>query len=89
MRNSQKRNHVGRRYELLKGVDPRKDQSYFLSEIDGNVLSRVLFPVGSLLKTEVKEIARKVGLHVFDKKESMGICFIGERRMRCTFLGSF
>lgn len=69
--------------ELLKGADPKKDQSYFLSEVQGEVLSRTLFPVGGLPKLRVKEIAKQAGLHVFNKKESMGICFIGERNMRC------
>ena len=69
--------------ELLRGVDKTKDQSYFLSEIDGSLLPRILFPVGSLPKSQVKRIAQEAGLHVYNKKESMGICFIGERRMKC------
>ena len=68
--------------ELLKGTDPKKDQSYFLSEVQSEVLSRTLFPIGELPKSRVKEIAKQAGLHVFNKKESMGICFIGERNMR-------
>ena len=71
--------------ELLRGVDRNKDQSYFLSEIDGRVLSRILFPVFSLQKSQVKKIAQEAKLHVYNKKESMGICFIGERRMKCCY----
>ena len=67
---------------IIIGNDAKKDQSYFLSEIQGEVLSRTLFPIGNLLKSRVKEIAKQAGLHVFNKKESMGICFIGERNMR-------
>lgn len=68
--------------KLFKGLDPNKDQTYFLSTIQKNVLDRVLFPVGSILKKEVKEIAEKLGLDVAHKKESMGICFIGKRDFR-------
>jgi tRNA-uridine 2-sulfurtransferase len=64
---------------LLKGVDPRKDQSYFLHAMPGNALARTLFPVGELQKDEVRRIARDLTLPVFDKKDSTGICFIGER----------
>ena len=67
------------RLELLKGLDPAKDQSYFLHAIHGETLARTLFPVGELHKTEVREIARRETLPVFDKKDSTGICFIGER----------
>ncbi|KAK8806272.1 hypothetical protein WA171_007356 [Blastocystis sp. BT1] len=74
--------------ELLRGIDRTKDQSYFLSEIDGSLLPRILFPVGSLHKSQVKRIAQEAGLHVYNKKESMGICFIGERRMK-SFLQNY
>ncbi len=64
---------------LLKGKDPQKDQSYFLHAIAGNSLEKVLFPIGGMEKTEVRRIAKEHGLPVFDKKDSTGICFIGER----------
>lgn len=69
--------------ELLRGVDERKDQSYFLSQIDGSILQRILFPVGGMKKPDVKALAHRVGIHVDKKKESVGICFIGERNMKC------
>lgn len=64
---------------LLKGLDPAKDQSYFLHAIDRAALARTLFPIGELHKPAVREIARRETLPVFDKKDSTGICFIGER----------
>jgi tRNA-specific 2-thiouridylase len=64
---------------LRKGVDPAKDQSYFLHAVAAENLRDVLMPLGSLFKSEVREIARKAGLSVAEKKDSTGICFIGER----------
>ena len=64
---------------LLKGKDPAKDQSYFLNAINGEVLDRVLFPLGDLHKSEVRKIAHELELPTRDKKDSTGICFIGER----------
>lgn len=64
---------------LIKGSDPGKDQTYFLHAINGKVLDRVLFPVGALQKSEVREIARRYDLATQAKKDSTGICFIGER----------
>jgi tRNA-specific 2-thiouridylase len=64
---------------LLKGVDPAKDQSYFLHAVAAADLVDVLMPLGSLLKSDVREIARDAGLAVAEKKDSTGICFIGER----------
>ena len=64
---------------LYKGIDKSKDQSYFLHAIDGRVLSKTLFPLGELKKTEVRDIARNNNLITGDKKDSTGICFIGER----------
>ena len=64
---------------LYKGIDNSKDQSYFLHAIDGKVLSKTLFPLGELKKTEVRDIARNNNLITGDKKDSTGICFIGER----------
>lgn len=68
--------------QLLRGIDESKDQSYFLHRLTQEQISRVLFPVGSLRKTEVRDIARGVGLPNARKKDSTGICFIGERDFR-------
>jgi tRNA-uridine 2-sulfurtransferase len=70
------------RFELLKGLDPAKDQSYFLHRLTQAQLSRTLFPVGELKKTEVRRIAAEIGLPNAKKKDSTGICFIGERPFR-------
>jgi len=68
--------------ELLKARDPDKDQSYFLHAVSREHFARVLFPLGELTKAEVRDIAREAGLPVFDKPDSTGICFIGERPFR-------
>ncbi|MDQ7912147.1 tRNA 2-thiouridine(34) synthase MnmA [Pseudomonas sp. 102515] len=65
---------------LLKGLDANKDQSYFLHAVGGEQLARTLFPVGELEKPEVRAIAELHGLATARKKDSTGICFIGERR---------
>ena len=70
------------RFELLKGLDPAKDQSYFLHRLTQAQLSKTLFPVGALKKTEVRRIAAEIGLPNAKKKDSTGICFIGERPFR-------
>jgi tRNA-specific 2-thiouridylase len=70
------------RHELLKGLDPSKDQSYFLHRLNQAQLSKTLFPVGELHKTEVRRIAAEIGLPNAKKKDSTGICFIGERPFR-------
>ena len=67
---------------LLKGEDPRKDQSYFLYTIKSNILKNVLFPIGGMLKLDVRQMAHDVGIPVFDKKDSTGICFIGKRNFK-------
>jgi len=67
---------------LLRGLDAAKDQSYFLYQVSGSALSRSLFPVGHLEKPEVRRRAQSLGLKVHAKKDSTGICFIGERRFR-------
>lgn len=67
------------RPRLLKAKDAQKDQSYFLSAISAHALERTLFPLGALLKTEVRNIAKSLTLPVHGKKDSTGICFIGER----------
>ena len=70
------------RFELRKARDLSKDQSYFLHRLNQAQLSRVLFPLGELKKTEVRRIAQEAGLHNFAKRDSTGICFIGERPFR-------
>lgn len=65
---------------LLRGLDPNKDQSYFLHAVHGKEIHRTLFPVGELEKPEVRRIAEEFGLATAKKKDSTGICFIGERR---------
>jgi tRNA-specific 2-thiouridylase len=70
------------RYALLKGIDASKDQSYFLHAIRPEVLPRVLFPLGELQKSEVRRIANDAGLPNYARKDSTGICFIGERPFR-------
>ena len=66
-------------FQLLKADDGSKDQSYFLHRLNQTQLSKTLFPLGAYLKREVREIARQAGLINADKKDSTGICFIGER----------
>ncbi len=68
--------------QLLKAEDGGKDQSYFLYRLSQAQLRKTLFPVGDLYKREVRDIAQREGLPVFDKKDSTGICFIGERPFR-------
>jgi tRNA-uridine 2-sulfurtransferase len=70
------------RFELLKGLDETKDQSYFLHRLNQAQLAKTLFPVGELRKTEVRRIAQEIGLPNAKKKDSTGICFIGERPFR-------
>ncbi len=67
---------------LSKGLDANKDQSYFLHTLDQQQLSKTLFPIGKLEKSEVREIAKQNDFDTFDKKDSTGICFIGERKFR-------
>ena len=72
----------GHRRRLLKGSDPGKDQSYFLYTLGQGALSRSLFPLGDLSKDAVRRLAAERGLVTHDKKDSTGICFIGERRFK-------
>lgn len=72
----------GGRPRLLKGIDANKDQSYFLHAVPEAAIARTLFPVGELEKPVVRELAEKHGLATARKKDSTGICFIGERRFR-------
>jgi tRNA-specific 2-thiouridylase len=72
----------GGSFELLKGLDPLKDQSYFLHRLNQAQVAKTLFPLGELAKTEVRRIAADIGLPNAKKKDSTGICFIGERPFR-------
>ena len=75
-------------FQLLKAEDGTKDQSYFLYRLDQAQLARTLFPLGNLYKRDVRKMAEAAGLHIHDKKDSTGICFIGERPFR-EFLGRY
>ncbi|WP_338988969.1 tRNA 2-thiouridine(34) synthase MnmA [Spiroplasma endosymbiont of Seladonia tumulorum] len=66
-------------YQLLRGIDREKDQTYFLSQLNQGQLSKTFFPLGNLTKKEVREIASAQNLSIANKKDSTGICFIGER----------
>lgn len=77
----QRRDVAGQPF-LVKGADPGKDQTYFLYTMKQKILEKVLFPVGALPKTEVRHIARLHSLATSDKKDSTGICFIGERNFK-------
>lgn len=77
-----KRNTDGAIAQLLKGVDGNKDQSYFLHAVAGSQIAKTLFPVGELEKPAVRELAVKYDLITANKKDSTGICFIGERRFK-------
>jgi len=65
-------------YRILEGVDPGKDQSYFLCQLSQEQLSKAIFPIGGLLKSEVRAIAKEADLPSADKKDSQGICFVGK-----------
>jgi tRNA-uridine 2-sulfurtransferase len=77
-----RRQDEGEHSYLLKGSDPNKDQSYFLHAVDEAALARSLFPLGELNKTDVRIMARKMDLTTQAKKDSTGICFIGERKFK-------
>ncbi|MFH0993513.1 MAG: tRNA 2-thiouridine(34) synthase MnmA, partial [bacterium] len=72
--------HIDGEAILRRGIDSNKDQTYFLCQLNQEQLRGVLFPIGDLRKSEVRELARAAGLPTADKKDSTGICFIGERR---------
>ena len=74
--------HQSGKTTLLTGLDSSKDQSYFLYMVGNKELEKSIFPLGSLSKTEVRSIAKKASLKTHDKKDSTGICFIGERRFK-------
>jgi tRNA-specific 2-thiouridylase len=73
---------VNNQTQLLRGLDENKDQSYFLYALDQYQISHALFPVGELEKPEVRALAEKHDFSIFDKKDSTGICFIGERKFK-------
>ncbi len=79
---------VDNKYHLAKGIDPKKDQSYFLYAISESVLPKILFPVGELEKSVVRQLAQEFDLSTKDKKDSTGICFIGERNFK-NFLSNY
>lgn len=75
-------------FQLIKGIDGSKDQTYFLYTLGQEQLSQTLFPVGEIIKNKVRDIAKENNLVTFDKKDSTGICFIGERKFK-DFLSKF
>ena len=77
-----RRQDLGDKTLLLRGVDANKDQSYFLHAVGGNEIAQTLFPIGEFEKPRVREIAEEQGLATARKKDSTGICFIGERRFK-------
>jgi tRNA-specific 2-thiouridylase len=80
--------HFASHTELHKAVDPTKDQTYFLHAVKAGALDRVLFPIGDLHKKDLRKIAEQAGLPTATKKDSTGICFIGERKFR-NFLAQY
>jgi tRNA-specific 2-thiouridylase len=79
---------VDDRMQLLKGIDPNKDQSYFLYTLGQTELEKSLFPIGQMHKAEVRKLAAQAGFCNHNKKDSTGICFIGERKFK-EFLGRY
>ncbi|WP_040207851.1 tRNA 2-thiouridine(34) synthase MnmA [Neobacillus jeddahensis] len=75
-------------YKMLRGLDENKDQTYFLNQLTQDQLSKVMFPIGNLEKPRVREIALEADLATAKKKDSTGICFIGERNFK-EFLGQY
>tara|TARA_X000000368_G_scaffold158662_2_gene125008 strand:- start:471 stop:1556 length:1086 start_codon:yes stop_codon:yes gene_type:complete len=73
---------------LCRAKDLDKDQTYFLHEVNSNEFEKCIFPLNNLYKTEVREIAKKIGLYNATKKDSVGICFVGEKNLK-DFLGRF
>ena len=74
--------------KLLRAIDDNKDQTYFLSQVSKEQLERVLFPIGDMVKSDVRELAKKYDLVTASKKDSTGICFIGERNLT-NFLSNY
>ena len=75
-------------HQLLKGADDNKDQSYFLHGLNQQQLASSMFPLGELTKVQVRDLAQELELDIHDKKDSTGICFIGERKFK-DFLGNY
>lgn len=75
-------------YKMLRGIDENKDQTYFLNQLTQDQLSKVMFPIGGIEKPKVRELALEAGLATATKKDSTGICFIGERNFK-TFLSQY
>jgi Predicted tRNA(5-methylaminomethyl-2-thiouridylate) methyltransferase, contains the PP-loop ATPase domain len=73
---------INNQYHYFQALDQNKDQSYFLAQVSKDALDKCLFPLGDLTKTQVREIANELGLSIANKKDSTGICFIGERNFR-------
>lgn len=73
---------IDNKNNLIKAIDLNKDQSYFLYTLNSSILEKVLFPIGHLTKPEVRKIAQENGLVTHNKKDSTGICFIGERKFK-------
>jgi tRNA-specific 2-thiouridylase len=82
------REFIDGHWKMIRGLDNNKDQSYFLYTLDEKQLSQTLFPVGHIEKPQVRAIAEKAGLITHNKKDSTGICFIGERKFK-DFLGQY
>ncbi|MCG9796387.1 tRNA 2-thiouridine(34) synthase MnmA, partial [Staphylococcus argenteus] len=82
------RRHEDGHVEMLRGVDNNKDQTYFLNQLSQDQLSNVMFPIGDIEKSEVRRIAEEQGLVTAKKKDSTGICFIGEKNFK-TFLSQY
>lgn len=74
--------HLADHSKLLRGLDDNKDQTYFLAQVSQYAISKTLFPIGELVKSEVRRLAEELDLVVAKKKDSTGICFIGERNFR-------
>ena len=74
--------HQDGKHYLLRGVDANKDQSYFLSQVTSEQLAQAFFPIGDMLKPDVRTLAKAYDLVVADKKDSTGVCFIGERNFK-------
>lgn len=77
----QKKLNTNNEWDLIAGKDPSKDQSYFLCQVSQKQLAKVLFPIGHLLKTEVRELASKMELVTAEKKDSQGLCFVGKIKL--------